>query len=58
MTFEEYMGVESASVEWQEAKQRLFAHMDNCPICREHIDCSEAVRLMSALTRAAARQKN
>jgi hypothetical protein len=39
MTFEEYMGVDTASVEWQEAKQRL-EHLDACPLCEKSANFS------------------
>jgi hypothetical protein len=49
------MGVKSASVEWQEAKQRLIEHLDTCPLCRAS-DCSEAVGIISELSPRQPRQ--
>ena len=52
MTFEEFIGGDVGSVDWQEAKRRLLAHLDACPAGREHQDCPEAVRIISGLARA------
>ena len=58
MTFEQFMGVDKVTPEWLEAKREFLAHLDSCPVCRQRLDCAEAVSLMSALTEAVASQEN